>query len=832
MGSDNGTDWITLDERSNDCFPNRFHKKEYRVNNNNAYKIYRLDITSNRYPASANSIQLSEIELLESSNGGIEPGEDGDCNQVNETEFTIAVIPDTQKLSESNQGKNLMIAMNQFLVDRKAELNVKFVISLGDMTQDGNDDDEWARVKEAYDVFPPAGIPFAPCRGHHDNINSINKWFPVSDFENTPTWGGSMNGGIENAYYLFSAGGMDFVLVLNEEPYDGTAKNWANDIFRQHSDRRGIFAAHNIQPGGGEQDNLITQHDNIFMAVAGHDCRSNGEDHWTSTSPSGYTQNLMLTDYQGRSNEGAFVRYYTFKPNEDQVCARTYNITDQAYEEDGDSQFCFYYDMQPGNEPPTVDGDDSDGDGVEDSVDNCPNNANANQADADGDGLGDACDPITDSDDDGIEDAADNCPNNANANQADADGDDLGDACDPITDSDGDGMPDDWETQNGLDPDSADAAADPDADGISNLDEYLGGTDPAVYDGNDEPDAPVLYSPAAHETVSLTPELQTEDFYDPDSDDTHCQTQWQIIRQADDRVVLDIKSAYELMSLSVPKLVLEEGTSFSWRARFYDNHGFASQWSPTSEFTTELQTEDTDGNGILDAQEVDALMDLDGDGTADMDQEDIKCVNVQGANGQIGISIQDSAAVVAIEALESMDPSDPQFEGRSGGKPEHMPFGLIHFKILVNEAGAEAVVKVHLSEPVPADSKWYKFDPIADTWLDYSEYAVLSSDGKSVMLTIIDGGFGDLDGTANGIIIDPSGIATSSAGDSSGDEILDSAGEILNSGGSCFITTAAHRPAGLQPLNFSADGRRPQWAILILLLGSLIICLKKRGWTG
>jgi hypothetical protein len=294
--------------------------------------------------------------------------------------------------------------------------------------------------------------------------------------------------------------------------------------------------------------------------------------------------------------------------------------------------------------------------------------------------------------------------------------------------------------------------------------------------------------------------------------------------------VLDIKSAYELTSLSVPKLVLEEDTSYSWRARFHDNHGFASQWSPTSEFTTELQTEDTDGNGILDAQEVDALMDLDGDGTADMDQEDIKCVNVQGANGQVGISIQDSAAVVAIEALESMDPSDPQFEGRSGGKPEHMPFGLIHFKILVNEAGAEAVVKVHLSEPVPADSKWYKFDPIADTWLDYSEYAVLSSDGKSVMLTIIDGGFGDLDGTANGIIIDPSGIATSLAGDSSGDEILDSAGEILNSGGSCFITTAAHRPAGLQPLNFSADGRRPQWVILILLLGSLIICLKKRGW--
>jgi len=79
-------------------------------------------------------------------------------------------------------------------------------------------------------------------------------------------------------------------------------------------------------------------------------------------------------------------------------------------------------------------GSDTDGDGVADSVDNCPNVANANQADTDGDGEGDACD--TDDDNDTVLDVADNCPLVANADQLDTDGDGEGDACDTDDDND------------------------------------------------------------------------------------------------------------------------------------------------------------------------------------------------------------------------------------------------------------------------------------------------------------------------------------------------------------------------------------------------------------
>ncbi|MBB3082689.1 FIMAH domain-containing protein [Geodermatophilus sabuli] len=81
---------------------------------------------------------------------------------------------------------------------------------------------------------------------------------------------------------------------------------------------------------------------------------------------------------------------------------------------------------------------DTDGDGLSDSLDNCPttpnepdlelDNANPAQLDTDGDGAGDACDP--DDDGDATADGADNCPWTPNRDQADGDGDGRGDRCD------------------------------------------------------------------------------------------------------------------------------------------------------------------------------------------------------------------------------------------------------------------------------------------------------------------------------------------------------------------------------------------------------------------
>jgi len=115
-------------------------------------------------------------------------------------------------------------------------------------------------------------------------------------------------------------------------------------------------------------------------------------------------------------------------------------------------------------------------------------------------------------------------------------------------------------------------------------------------------------------------------------------------------------------------------------------------------------------------------------------------------------------------------------------------FGLIGFKLYLQNGVTSAAVKIHFDRRVPKDAKLYKY--MVDTgWQRYPN-AVFSPDGKSVTLMLEDGGAGDEDGVENGVIVDPSGIAYTDP------ETADSAS--LSTGGipsgassphSCFIST-------------------------------------------
>ena len=366
----------------------------------------------------------------------------------------------------------------------------------------------------------------------------------------------------------------------------------------------------------------------------------------------------------------------------------------------------------------------------------------------------------------------------------DSDNDGIGNTAD--LDDDNDGMPDAWEAQYGLNPVVDDASGDLDGDGVSNVNEYISGTNPAQPPGNHAPDQPVLSLPTdGASAVSLTPELQTSAFSDTDSGDTHLKTQWQISLDVSfSSLVFDVTGNTVLTSLIVPELLLNINTTYYWRVRFFDNHDEGSEWSETYAFTTLVASvDDMDANGIPDDQEVDDTVDLDQNGTSDIYQGDIKCIHTVAQDAKMGVKI--STNVVSIESIKSIDPYDIS---DIGNRPDEMPFDAISFKIRVVNAGDTARVIVYLSGEAPSGARWYKNDVI-NGWQDYSDHVTLSEDRKSVILELKDGGFGDGDGTENGIIIDPSGLGTASYSVPVTTTSSESDG---GGGGGCFIATASY----------------------------------------
>ena len=70
-GSNDGTNWTTVDTRTNVTFASRFQTQTFTFTNTTAYQMYRLDISANSGDV---SLQLSEIEMFGASGSTPTPG--------------------------------------------------------------------------------------------------------------------------------------------------------------------------------------------------------------------------------------------------------------------------------------------------------------------------------------------------------------------------------------------------------------------------------------------------------------------------------------------------------------------------------------------------------------------------------------------------------------------------------------------------------------------------------------------------------------------------------------------------------------------------------------
>jgi hypothetical protein len=293
------------------------------------------------------------------------------------------------------------------------------------------------------------------------------------------------------------------------------------------------------------------------------------------------------------------------------------------------------------------------------------------------------------------------------------------------------------------------------------------------------PDTPnIVYPDNYSGDVEVPLDITTAAFSDSNNDD-HFQSQWQMSEQSDFSTrVVDITSDNYLTTFFVPHMVLKSNHKYYVRVRFFDIYFTASNWSSTVEFTTAYFFVDLNGNGISDADEVDDSVDFNLDGTSDNYQPQIiKCV--QASDGSVSIGIEKASS--SVEEIESLEVIDPDTISDTFNRPSDLIFGLFAYRLRVRTPGDIATIRIYFSGDIFESDVFYKYDTI-NGWYDYSEHTIFNDDGQSITLEVKDGGFGDSDGLANGIIVDPGGIASVGSYSYSG---LGS--NIMG----CFIATAA-----------------------------------------
>lgn len=228
-------------------------------------------------------------------------------------------------------------------------------------------------------------------------------------------------------------------------------------------------------------------------------------------------------------------------------------------------------------------------------------------------------------------------------------------------------------------------------------------------------------------------------------------TQWRIALDADfSDIVFDLTTPVQLTELTLPEFVLEAGTTYFWRVRHIDDAGAASEWSATASFTTvAVSPSDVDDDGVPDNQAVDGSVDLDGNGVPDIGQPGFLAVKTPDGLARIGVTVESGGTVTALHAVNGASAA-PEIPG-------DMPFGLINFRIQLDEDVSVAEVRVYFSEPLAESAAWYKYD-LAYGWQAVEKLVQVAPDRRSILLTLTDGAFGDADGVANGVMIDPAGV--------------------------------------------------------------------------
>ncbi|RIQ14381.1 metallophosphoesterase family protein [Jiangella rhizosphaerae] len=253
----------------------------------------------------------------------IEPGDPNGFADPDTYDFSIVHFTDTQYISEgaveqeTPEERAVWASAYQgivdWVVDNAAERKIAYAAHTGDIIENNIrpplDEPmrrqivgEFEFSSEQQGVLDGAGIPNGVIAGNHDNQSGrengpealYNQYYgpdryaAADDQWEHASYGGPWReGDNQNHYDLFSAGGLDFVVVGLSYGVTKEEAEWADSVFERFPDRNGILLSHDYlvpstQPDGRTAGfsgpdgamlfrRVVEPNPNVFLVLAGHE---------------------------------------------------------------------------------------------------------------------------------------------------------------------------------------------------------------------------------------------------------------------------------------------------------------------------------------------------------------------------------------------------------------------------------------------------------------------------------------------------------------------------------------------------------------------------------
>lgn len=285
----------------------------------------------------------------------------------------LAVLPDTQVYSLRYPG--LLTAQTSFIASNVANLSIKYVFGLGDITNNSTDL-EWQHAVASISLLN-GRVPYALVPGNHDygpsgdasvRRTKFNQYFRADDQGSVSGLGGVyQQGHLENSYHLFSIAGHDYILFALEWGPRDEVLDWANAVMDQYPDRLGVMTTHaylnndnrrydhtdkehsqdynpheyatpGVNDGQEMWDKLIKKHP-FVLTINGH-VLGDGSGYLESETEAGTVCHQMLVNYQMRKLGGeAYLRLLEFPHDEAALRVWSYSPLYDDFLHDTDQEF-------------------------------------------------------------------------------------------------------------------------------------------------------------------------------------------------------------------------------------------------------------------------------------------------------------------------------------------------------------------------------------------------------------------------------------------------------------------------------------------------------------